>query len=234
MLMATGDYHHTAVAVARGVGMVPLNSHVIIIQTEDDIMSSNLPQAASQEAGGTWAPGTQKAQDPDLQPNAFQMLPHLLSRAMPSSLSDLSVLEQRQISGQNISLAEIGATADAQDSEVHASYLLQDPEQQPYTMPLLHKRQAVRSSQHQGLVFQVQEGHATQDGALQALTAIAQVNTLFTPTLIRIFAAGTSPCQCSVSAACALWAGVAHMLPWICFCELCAAPCDTAVSQSAP
>ncbi len=32
-MMVTGDYHHTAIAVARGVGMIPPHEHVVIIQT---------------------------------------------------------------------------------------------------------------------------------------------------------------------------------------------------------
>lgn len=31
--MVTGDYHHTAIAVARGVGMIPPHEHVVIIQS---------------------------------------------------------------------------------------------------------------------------------------------------------------------------------------------------------
>ena len=32
-IMVTGDYHHTAIAVAKGVGMVPPESRVLLIQT---------------------------------------------------------------------------------------------------------------------------------------------------------------------------------------------------------
>ena len=49
-MMVTGDYHHTAIAVARGVGMVPPGGQVIIIQAkpEEQAMSrtaSILPSA---------------------------------------------------------------------------------------------------------------------------------------------------------------------------------------------
>ena len=33
LMIVTGDYHHTAIAVARGVGMVPPHERVVIIQT---------------------------------------------------------------------------------------------------------------------------------------------------------------------------------------------------------
>lgn len=33
--MVTGDYYHTAIAVAKNVGMVPSTSRLIIIQTQD-------------------------------------------------------------------------------------------------------------------------------------------------------------------------------------------------------
>lgn len=32
--MVTGDYYHTAIAVAKGVGMVPSDSRLVIIQTQ--------------------------------------------------------------------------------------------------------------------------------------------------------------------------------------------------------
>ncbi|KAL3147625.1 hypothetical protein ABBQ38_014675 [Trebouxia sp. C0009 RCD-2024] len=36
LLMVTGDYYHTAIAVGRAVGMVPSTSRLIIIQTQDE------------------------------------------------------------------------------------------------------------------------------------------------------------------------------------------------------
>lgn len=33
LMMVTGDYHHTAIAVSRGVGMIPTDSRVVVIQT---------------------------------------------------------------------------------------------------------------------------------------------------------------------------------------------------------
>ena len=44
--MATGDYHFTAIAVARGVGMVPPQAQVIIIQTSSDIRAAGSSSTA--------------------------------------------------------------------------------------------------------------------------------------------------------------------------------------------
>lgn len=43
-LMATGDYHHTALAVARGTGMIPPQGQVVIIQKQ---FETNRAMAAS-------------------------------------------------------------------------------------------------------------------------------------------------------------------------------------------
>lgn len=47
MLMATGDYHQTALAVARGVGMIPPQGQVAIIQTESETRS---PSSATKQS----------------------------------------------------------------------------------------------------------------------------------------------------------------------------------------
>lgn len=33
-MMVTGDYHHTAIAIARGVSMIPEGGQVVIIQAK--------------------------------------------------------------------------------------------------------------------------------------------------------------------------------------------------------
>ena len=38
--MVTGDYHQTAIAVARGVGMVPTGSPLVIIQSQAEFCPS--------------------------------------------------------------------------------------------------------------------------------------------------------------------------------------------------
>lgn len=39
-MMVTGDYHHTALAVARGVGMVPTDSRLVIVQSQSEFRPS--------------------------------------------------------------------------------------------------------------------------------------------------------------------------------------------------
>ena len=74
--MATGDYHHTAISVAQGVGMLAPHSQVIIIQTEKETMPSNLPHAASLQASNP----LQKAEDS----NAQQIVSQLSGQGMPA------------------------------------------------------------------------------------------------------------------------------------------------------
>ena len=45
--MASGDYHHTALAVARGVGMIAPQGPVIIIQTEAETRPATFGNKAS-------------------------------------------------------------------------------------------------------------------------------------------------------------------------------------------
>lgn len=45
-MMVTGDYHHTAIAVARGVGIIPQAGPMIIIQARSEM--SSLPPSCSQ------------------------------------------------------------------------------------------------------------------------------------------------------------------------------------------
>lgn len=56
--MATGDYHHTALAVARGVGMLSPQAQVIIIQAEQESKPSSIPKTplASEGHAATQSP----------------------------------------------------------------------------------------------------------------------------------------------------------------------------------
>lgn len=55
-LMVTGDYHHTAVAVARGVGMVAQDAQVVIIQSKSEVSpaahTKPIVSALKQQANG--------------------------------------------------------------------------------------------------------------------------------------------------------------------------------------
>ncbi|DBA99058.1 TPA: hypothetical protein ACH3X1_014197 [Trebouxia sp. C0004] len=87
LMMVTGDYFHTALAVARGVGMVPKEARVVIIQTHAEHRGSsakaakrkpNLPDASEvPKPQHTWA----------------------VSFAVPNALSDSSEDEIRSLGG---------------------------------------------------------------------------------------------------------------------------------------
>ena len=192
-LMVTGDYHATALAVGRAVGMVPPSSRVIIIQSEKDTSPGNLP--VSVEARKP----LQRAQDPNAQEYVLQISGQGLSTARQSALSiaDQASLSsdscplshqattpvtlreqehQRQKAGRSLSLVkELSGGAAAQQSQQQASGLSLHPRQQPHDIPPCQRWQAMSSNQHRGLVFHVDDGSVHQDDALKALTALAQV-----------------------------------------------------------
>ena len=78
---------------------------------------------------------------------------------------------ERQVPGRSLSLAEdLYGRADAQHSWQHTSSFPLQPERESS-----QEWHAMSSSQHHGLVFHVHSGNAHLDTALQALTALAQV-----------------------------------------------------------
>ncbi len=61
-MMVTGDYHHTAIAVARGVGMVPQGGQLVIIQAKSEKqvlprMPSRVPPALGASPAKPYQPG---------------------------------------------------------------------------------------------------------------------------------------------------------------------------------
>lgn len=46
--MVTGDYHHTALAVARGVGMISMEARVVIIQSKTEFTSRPVSKGVTQ------------------------------------------------------------------------------------------------------------------------------------------------------------------------------------------
>lgn len=63
-MMVTGDYHHTAIAVARGVGIVPQGGQLVIIQAKSEKqvlprMPSHVPPAlgAAKTPANPYQPG---------------------------------------------------------------------------------------------------------------------------------------------------------------------------------
>ena len=57
--MATGDYHHTALAVARGVGMVPSEAQVIIIQKASEAQDLRVADSQDRQYQQDLLAGTQ-------------------------------------------------------------------------------------------------------------------------------------------------------------------------------
>ena len=57
-LIVTGDYHHTALAVGRGVGMIPPQARVVIINT-----ASESTRHTRRSSGGQTKPSALKAPD---------------------------------------------------------------------------------------------------------------------------------------------------------------------------
>lgn len=56
--MVTGDYHHTALAVAKGVGMIPIELPLVIIQSQTEFRiarssSVAMPSALKSPKGST-------------------------------------------------------------------------------------------------------------------------------------------------------------------------------------
>ena len=63
-LMATGDYHHTALAVARGSGMIPPKGQVVIIQkaAKPTVVGPATKELAAKIAASKTAVGTELKQ----------------------------------------------------------------------------------------------------------------------------------------------------------------------------
>ena len=156
--MATGDYHATALAVGRVVGMVPPNSQVIIIQSEKETRPSSLPQAVSAEARTP----LQRAED--AQENVSQISGQGLSAPRP----------YQQLT-KHLCPACLLPRICAGEQVHNPAGSHHDPEQHAHDTPPCQRWHAVSSNQHHGLVFHVDNGNVHQDNALQALTALAQV-----------------------------------------------------------
>ena len=158
--MATGDYHHTALAVARGVGMVPPHSQVIIIQAGQETQPSSLP-AEHLRAG---APATH--QSPQCTPKPIPVV--TTADRAPLLASFDSELDAQHLHSGNTAAGSSGENRPRPTPVPSLSLgdLLE-------SMSCCSQQHAVSS--HQGLVFDVDSGLAAHNNAQQALTAIAQV-----------------------------------------------------------
>lgn len=164
-LMATGDYHYTALAVARGVGMVPPHSQVIIIQTGPETQPSSFPaehlraEAPATHQSPHWTPEPVPTRQPTLLKTGHRT-PQLAGFGS-------------QLNAQHMRSATKRAGCSGEDC----------PRPTPVpNLPLGHLSESMSCSSqqhavssHQGLVFDVDSGLAAHYNAQQALTAIAQV-----------------------------------------------------------
>ena len=71
--MVSGDYHHTAIAVARGLGMVPPGGPLIIIQSRAELQSATKPPSPSHGPSHSRAPPQPVASNPQ-KPGSTQAL----------------------------------------------------------------------------------------------------------------------------------------------------------------
>lgn len=198
-LMATGDYHHTALAIARGVGMVPSEGRVIIIQSAEEIRPNSTQLEPLQAKIPAAQPSAEQQSQPMLtRPSAVkpaqidQQLAPLIScpAIQQSSFADKSgeskgEKHQRQMPDPSLHLVEGLLSNTVMESiEQMTKNTFEDPGKQSCSRLSLYRRQhVVSSNEHQGLAFHVDNSSATQDDALQALTAIAQFSVTATPYL---------------------------------------------------
>lgn len=174
--MATGDYHTTALSVARGVGMVPPQGQVIIIQKEQDATPANTSSGL-------------KVKDKVSDPSA-QQVPRAAPVAKPAAfklesetgnqLGSHSVPGKRSISFA-VNQEQQDRTSQQQLSFVTDTYQhrpdqpLSTDEHMLDTTSSFRRQLHTICCDHQGLIFHADHGSAAEDDALEALTAIAQV-----------------------------------------------------------
>ncbi len=160
-MMVTGDYHHTAIAVARGVGMVPQGGQLVIIQAKSEKqvlprMPSHIPPAL-----GTFRPP----------PKPYQPGSTSLSGSPQRAASPLmiSFSEQASPEGQQGPSYEL-----PQSSSIEGQQSLSSEGQQTLSFEgqELERQQRVCD----GLAFMVDSGNDFEDwDPHHALTNIAQV-----------------------------------------------------------
>ena len=187
--MATGDYHFTALAVARGVGMIPPSGKVVIIQREQEGTATEVQSEALTAENISSQPTAQhmsSAASPATLPSALKTAGKALQSASPArqitrrvsfapQMAGLrGIQQQQQTPSQDFSVAaDLFGASDAQQLS-DDGYLAQ--EQQLCSMMQRRRQPALYSNVRQGLIFQVDNGNAAQDDALEALTTIAQVS----------------------------------------------------------
>lgn len=158
--MATGDYHHTALAVARGVGMVPPHSQVIIIQAGQETQPSSLPA----EHLRAETPATHQSP---------QCTPEPIPVVKTADRAPLLAGVHSDLDAQHLCSASKAAGYSGGDSPRAMPVPSVSLGDLSGSVPCCSQQHAVSS--HRGLVFDVDSGLAAYNNAQQALTAIAQV-----------------------------------------------------------
>ena len=194
-LMCTGDFHGTALAVARGVGMIPPQGRVIIIQKEVETRPASARATTSFEAEDKILQSQQDLPVQHIAPTlsigqGHSALKAASKVAQPAayparqgshgvSLAD-GVEHPKVRSHHTVAFAEdvFGAAKQQQHHQQSPDDAVCASQNQPCSMSFSRSRYGVSSSEYGGLVFHVDNGCEAQDGALQALTAIAQVSML--------------------------------------------------------
>ena len=223
-LMCTGDFHGTALAVARGVGMIPQQGQsLIIIQKEMETR----PASAC-------ATSPFKAAAKILQSQQEVLLPTQQNMSLEHHIADISEMTRARESGkEDVPVQHIASTTSVgqEHSALKAASKVDQPtahparqsshgvslsegvehpkvrphhtvafaedvfgvakqqphqqapddavsaaQNQPCSMSFSKSRYGASSSEYRGVVFHVDNSCETQDDALQALTAIAQVS----------------------------------------------------------
>lgn len=196
--MATGDYHHTALAVARGVGMIPAQGKVIIVQKQVEARPAD--PVTDLEGLTATSPSQTLHQTGLLTLRPSALKPASDRRALPGALSrqftrNVSFAAESAAAndGQEAPLLRIqdtfGPAAEGAQQQVPGIKACQTS-RQLYGSPLstsLHNR--AHSSHAHGLVFNTDSGSAAQLGTVEALAAIAQVSIVSQMLLTRLLSA---------------------------------------------
>ena len=189
--MATGDYHYTALAVATAAGMIPAEGQVIMIHKASE---TKLASAPSTHAGMTASDIGPPRQSPIARATSLHKhhamtasdsspLQSPMARAVAMTQHKHSGMKTPDSSSLQSRRAPQKSVSFAQEPHVQAQTAASQSVSTEAETADIQADTESAVSQYRGLVFQSassSEGAtASEDDALQALTAIAQVNPLF-------------------------------------------------------
>ncbi len=163
-MMVTGDYHHTAIAVARGVGMVPQGGQLVIIQAKSE--KQVLPRMPSR------VPPALGAAKPPANPYQPGPISSSCSPQRAASPSLLSPSEQAKLAPEG----QLGPSCERQQSpSIEGQQSLSCEGQQ--VLSFEGQQRERRQSVCDGLTFMADSGIDLEDwDPHHALTNIAQVH----------------------------------------------------------